>query len=160
MQPTVKISTTDATAKLKRDLRKLEKKQVLVGVPEDHGARQTGAITNAQLVYLHTHGSPLQGVPARPIIEPAIEAPDNKALITKELGEAARALLDRKPEETERHLEQAGMLGRNAAIRWFVDPRNGWAPNSPETIARKGSDQPLIDTAQMRRSITFLVEDE
>ena len=29
-----------------------------------------------------------------------------------------------------------------------------WAPNKPNTIAQKGSDKPLIDTAQLRRSIT------
>jgi hypothetical protein len=161
MKPTITTSTTDATAKFKASLAKLTQKQVYVGVPEDRTSRQMGAgPNNAQLVYLHTHGSPLQGLPARPIIEPAIEAADNKANIAKQLALAARAALENKPTETTAHLNQAGTLGRSAAISWFVDPRNGWAPNSPATIAEKGSDKPLIDTAQMRRSITFLVADE
>jgi hypothetical protein len=30
-------------------------------------------------------------------------------------------------------------------------------PNKPATIARKGSDRPLIDTAQLLNSITYVV---
>ena len=33
-----------------------------------------------------------------------------------------------------------------------------WAPNAPYTIAQKGSDSPLIDTGELRRSITSRVE--
>lgn len=33
-----------------------------------------------------------------------------------------------------------------------------WAPNKPSTIDRKGSSSPLIDTAQLRRSISSDVE--
>ena len=158
MKPNVNVSSTDSLAKMRASLKTIAQKRVLVGVPEDHGQRQSGEATNAQLVYLHTHGSPLQGIPARPIIEPALAAADNKQLITKQLGEAARAALDHQPNVTSQHLNQAGLLGANAAKRWFTDDRNGWAPNSPATAARKGSDRPLIDTGQMRRAITFLVE--
>ena len=31
-------------------------------------------------------------------------------------------------------------------------------PNAPYTIARKGSDVPLIDTGRLRQSIDFVVE--
>jgi hypothetical protein len=33
-------------------------------------------------------------------------------------------------------------------------------PNSPVTIARKGSSNPLIDSGQLRQSVTYKVEDE
>jgi hypothetical protein len=162
MQPTVTTTSGggDSMAKLRQQLAKIAQTDVYVGVPEDETNRNSGAMTNAGLLYIHTHGSALQHIPARPVLEPAIEAPDNAALITKQLGEAARSTLSAKPGDAKDHLNQAGMLARNAAIRWFVDPRNGWAPNAPSTIAEKGSDRPLINTAQMRRSITFLVEDE
>jgi hypothetical protein len=159
MKPTIVSSSKDNTQKLKAALAKLQKAQVYVGVPEEKGSRSKAAINNAQLVYIHTHGSPLRHIPPRPIIEPAIKAPGNKELITGELGKAAQAVLGAQPSEAHSHLERAGMLGRNAAIRWFNDPRNNWAPNAPATVARKGSDHPLIDTAQMRRSITYVVEE-
>lgn len=161
MKPTVNVSSSvGGLAKMKAELAKLSRKHVYVGVPEDKSARKKGVVTNAQLMYLHSNGSALQGIPARPIIEPAIEAPDNKALIAKQLGAAARATLDAKPDEANDSLELAGMQGRDASVNWFTDPRNNWAPNSPVTIARKGSDRPLIDTGELRRSLTYLVEEK
>ena len=144
---------------LKQRLQEIARKQVYVGVPEDKTARND-EMTNAGLVYLHTNGSALAGEPARPIIEPAIRARDNHDRITAELKRAAQAALDDDPAESAERLNRAGLLGANAAKRWFTDPRNNWAPNSPATIARKGSDSPLIDTGQMRRSITYLVEEK
>src|SRR4051812_25418510 len=125
MQPTFNVSASGSTAKLEDALKKLAAKQVFVGVPEDKTGRKSNEVTNAQLVYLHTNGSALRGIPARPIIEPAIEAPDNQALITKQLGEAAGALLRDDPGAVTQSLDQAGVLGSNAAKRWFTDPRNG-----------------------------------
>ena len=43
---------------------------------------------------------------------------------------------------------------------WFENPQNGWPPNSPRTIRRKGSDQPLVDTGEMRKAITYVVRDK
>jgi hypothetical protein len=160
MRPDISVSSTDATAKLKASLGRLARKQVYVGIPEDHTGRNEKDITNAGLMYIHTHGSPLHHIPPRPVIEPALAAPDNKQLITNQLGEAARAALSAKTQETQQHLNQAGMLGRNAAIRWFTDPRNGWPANAESTIHRKGSSRPLIDTAQLRRSLTYVITDE
>lgn len=33
-----------------------------------------------------------------------------------------------------------------------------WAPNSPYTIAAKGSNKPLLDTGELRRKITYEIE--
>jgi hypothetical protein len=152
-------SKVDNTARLRDAIKRVARKRVLVGVPEDDAARRSGEVTNAQLMYLHTNGSTLQRIPARPVIEPAIQASDNKAIITGKLGNAARAVLDGQPNEARQQLEAAGIAGSNAAKRWFTDPRNNWAPNSPETERQKGSSRPLINTGQLRRAITYLVED-
>ena len=111
-------------------------------------------------MYIHSHGSPLHSIPARPIIEPAIEAEDNKEAIAKELGLAAKSVLDKKPGKAKIHLKRAGMTGRNAAVEWFTDPRNNWPPNAPSTIKEKGSERPLIDTGALRASITYVVKGE
>ena len=113
-------------------------------------------INNAQLMYIHTNGSPARGIPARPVIEPALAA--NKELIGEALNAAADALLAGNAEEAEKAFKSAGQLGANAAKRWFRDPRNGWVENSPSTIKVKGSDKPLIDTGELRRSITYVVD--
>lgn len=160
MKPFLTTTSTGTTTNaLKASLDKLQRAQVYVGVPEAKAPRKKGKISNAQLVFIHTNGSPLRKIPARPIIEPAIEAAGNKELITGQLGKAAQAAMGSKPTEMRPHLEQAGTLGANAAKRWFTDSRNSWAPNSPATIREKGSDRPLVDTAQMRRAITYVVEE-
>jgi hypothetical protein len=117
-------------------------------------------VNNAELLYIHSNGSPLRHIPARPVIEPAITEPGNKALITKELGKAAEAGLAGNAADVTMRLNRAGMLAQNICRAWFVDPRNGWAPNAPSTIRRKGSDRPLIDTGALRQAITYIVVQE
>lgn len=53
-------------------------------------------------------------------------------------------------------LRKAGMLGQNVVRRYFVED-NGWPPNAPSTIAQKGSDRPLIDTGELRKSVAYVV---
>ena len=116
------------------------------------------SVNNAQLLYIHSKGSPARNIPARPVIEPAISAPDNKKAIAYELANAARASLEGKP--VTRHLQRAGIAGMNASKAWFTDSRNNWAPHKPSTIKAKGSDKPLIDTGALRASITYVVKSE
>ena len=59
---------------LKKMLDTIEKKRILVGIPED--PENEGTVdkpTNAQNLYKNTMGSPLEKIPPRPLIEPAIE---------------------------------------------------------------------------------------
>lgn len=112
-------------------------------------------INNAQLLFIHTNGSPLKSIPARPVLEPAIMDPPTRALIEEELGKAAEAALTYKDPES--FLKRAGLIAENAARAWFTNPKNNWVPNKPSTIRAKGSSRPLIDTAEMRKAITSLV---
>jgi len=159
LKASASVSRTSNVGKLEDRLKKLQRAAVFVGIPQDHTLRTVGEVTNAQLLYIHTHGSPLRNIPARPVIEPAIAAPDNKARITAELTQAAHSALEGDADATHLHLERAGQLGENASKRWFTDGRNHWAPNAPATIERKGSDRQLIDTGELRRNITHVVKD-
>lgn len=114
----------------------------------------------AHQMYIRAHGSPLYHIPPRPIIEPAIEAEDNKEAIADELAAAAKAVLDAKPDEARRRLDAAGLTAQNAVRGWFEDPRNAWPENAPATVGHKGSDAPLIDTGEMRKSITYVVKEK
>ena len=161
--------------------------RVFVGVPEDKAARQSGEITNAALVYLHTHGvraasmradmapalkkgvqygkalsmyiyshgSPLWHVPPRQIIEPAIAA-DAKN-ITAELKDAGASALNNDPRGMMLYFRRAGQEAENFVRGWFTNPANGWAPNAPSTIAAKGSDRPLINKGELRKSIVYVI---
>jgi hypothetical protein len=142
-------------AHIAEDLKRLQASDVLVGIPAPKAQRRGQPVNNAELLFIHSHGSQLRNIPARPVLEPAIEA--SVKVITPHLAEAAKNVMDQRPAQAEVNLQRAGTAASNAARRWFVDPRNGWAPNAPSTIKRKGSDKPLIDTASMRRAITFVV---
>lgn len=115
-------------------------------------------VNNAQLMYIHSKGSPVNHIPARPVIEPAIMASPNKEAIAFQLSKATQASLEGKPGQVLSRLAKAGMAGSNASKAWFTDSRNNWAPNKPATIRAKGSSKPLIDTGALRASITYVVK--
>ncbi|MGI8770931.1 MAG: hypothetical protein ACR2JE_05805 [Acidobacteriaceae bacterium] len=158
-------------AKFRAALKKCERMQVYVGVPQSKSGRTKGGVTNAELMFIHSNGSRLQNIPARPVIEPAINAPEDKAAITVELKKAAQSAFAGNAEEAKEYLDRAGLIGQNAARKWFYDPRNNWPPDAPATIARKTRKgrlnkngdpaaavaRPLIDTGQLQRAIVYVV---
>jgi len=116
-------------------------------------------VNNAELMYIHTHGSPLHKIPPRPVIEPALNDKENQRMILPELELAAKAALKGDKALVKRQLDLAGIVAENACKQWFVNPKNGWPPNKPATIKRKGSSRPLIDTGALRQNITHVLAD-
>lgn len=180
--------TLDKTVEIARRLKALSESEVYVGIPAETSSRGSQKVNNAELLYIHshgarkrgmreemqesidsgktysaahslylqTHGSPLWQIPPRPVLEPAIA--DKKEIIARQLKAASQEALQGNLLAAEQNLHKAGMIGENAAKGWFEDPKNNWPPNSPKTIQRKGSDAPLIDTGEMRKAITYLVD--
>lgn len=111
----------------------------------------------AHSLYVQTHGSPAYAIPPRPVLEPAIR--DSKEAIGKQIEGAYRAAMHGDMGKAERGLKRAGKVAQNAARGWFENPKNKWTPNSQRTIREKGSDRPLIDTGEMRKSITYVIRD-
>ena len=114
--------------------------------------------SQAHKLYIREHGSPMLSIPPRPVLQPAIE--DNKEYIGQLLAEAGKAILQGDAAAGETKLHNAGDFAAARAKEWFENPQNGWPPNSPRTIRRKGSDQPLVDTGEMRKAITYVVRDK
>ena len=191
MNPTITLTEDgDGESFIKEAMGTLENAKVYVGIPEAETNResQKDEVTNAGLLFIHTNGSPIRHIPARPVIEPSIEA--NHEPLEQGLHATADYVLDGKKAEANQMLKKVGTLGANGAKKWFTDPRNGWRQNSPETIRRKLSkltgkrlrkaldvlnsvsenmplvgttaldeiNTPLIDTGQMRRAITWVTE--
>ncbi|MFP3391012.1 hypothetical protein [Brevibacillus sp. SIMBA_040] len=179
----------DKTNEIKKIIDDLANRQVYVGIPEGESSQrgQGEPISNAELLYAHTHGirqkvmrdemnprvesgemtyskayelwiqthgSPLWRSPPRPVLEPAME--HNQEAIAQQLRRVSEVALDGGDPEPELH--RAGLMGQNFARGWFTDPANNWAPNSPITEERKGSDRPLIDKGELRKAITYVVK--
>jgi len=117
-------------------------------------------INNAELLFIQEHGSPINKIPARRVLGPSVEADGNKQAIAHELSASVKASLEGDTEKSEQKMLRAALAGQNAARRWFTDGRNGWTPNAPSTVKRKGSDRPLIDTGAMRAAIVGVVREE
>jgi hypothetical protein len=146
-------------------LEQAKNKQVLVGIPQDKAPRVPTPedpfpeINNAELAYIHEHGSVVAHIPPRPFLEPSILA--NKSQIaTLQASVIQKALID--PSSLDSGFNKIGLLAQKNAQLWFTDPRNNWPPNAPSTIAaklKKGSTdpKPLIDTGALRASISYVV---
>ena len=159
MNPKVSLQRSGPGARLiAAQLASISKIDVLVGIPETKASRRKGQINNAELMYIHTHGSPARNIPPRPVIEPAIA--NDEGPITLQLEQALQSVLEEQPQQALAPLNAAGLEARNACIRWFDDPNNGWPPNKPSTITAKGSSHPLVDTGQLKRSITYVVTEK
>lgn len=140
-------------SRIRRDIERLKKSDVLVGIPQATTQRKDEPINNSSLLFILSNGSPLRGIPATPILEPAVEK--SKALITPQLAAAGKALIENKPRDAEKALGRAGTIAVNAAKRMFTD--NDWPANAPSTIRQKGSDRRNLDTGALRRAITSVV---
>lgn len=143
-------------AGLKKQMDQLRNMDVLIGIPADKASRKKDVINNASLLFLHTHGSELKHIPARPVLEPSIAL--NREIISDHLGLAAKAITDNKPDTARRELAVTGQLAANAAKRYVMEGTH-LAPNKPSTIRRKKSSRPLIDTSQMVKAITYVVRE-
>jgi hypothetical protein len=156
-QPPVTVQRSGAgLAGLAAEIKRIARSDVLVGIPAKTTMRKgSSPINNASLLWVFSKGSPLRNIPPRPVLEPAIAA--NTKTISPFLAQAAQDLIEHRPTAARANLHRAGVAASNAAKRWFTDPRNGWAPNAPATIERKGSAQPGIDTGQLRSSLTYIV---
>ena len=152
--PVTVTKSGPGVVKLERDLERIRKSEVYVGIPAAKVNRPGEPINNASLLWLHSKGSPLKRIPPRPVLEPSIIV--NKNLITPHLGAAAKAVLENDPQTAQNELEKAGTIAANGAKRYVLQGDN-LAPNAPSTIKRKGSDRPLIDTARMIGAVTYVV---
>ena len=117
-------------------------------------------VTNAELLFIFSKGSPLHHQLPRPVLEPAVETEDAKRIIGRELAASTKASLDGDHDLAVKKMKRAALAGQNAARKYFVDSENGWEPNAPSTIKAKGSDRPGIDTGAMRAAIIGLVKEE
>lgn len=156
IEPTIGlIGTQQVEEALKQLAKRLSgETRVLAGVPEGAGTYEDG-LSLATIAAVNNFGSADGRIPARPVLEPAITkgAPQYQRLaevmIPKVLsGEMTMTTL----------LEQMGQLAEGHIKQEITDIDS--PPNAPSTIAKKGSDSPLIDTGAFRQSIRYVIAEQ
>lgn len=123
-------------------------RRVKVGFP----AGKTGGEILARATFNHFGTST---IPERPFITNAVR--DNKGKYVRFLkAEGKGILIDSTPPRLV--LEKLGLMGQGDIQEEITNLSS--PPNAPSTIRQKGSSNPLIDTGQMRGSVTYKVEDD
>lgn len=115
---------------------------------------KVGVLGGGQLVdiaLIHELGAPKAGIPERSFLRSTFEA---KA---KQLGKLAEQMA-KKALEGQGVEQSLNLIGTYLAAEIKKTIVNRIAPaNADSTIARKGSDVPLVDTGQLINSITYTV---
>jgi hypothetical protein len=125
-------------------------RSVLIGVPKKAGMANEGEMTLAQVAAIHEFGSPEHGIPERSFLRAGItkSLPELKAFSANAIRRVANGGYTVR--NALRH------LGALAASKVQMEIVNGtFVPNAPSTIKAKGSSKPLIDSGQLRQSITW-----
>jgi len=144
----------------KRQLKQASKLTAEVGIFQDHAARSEGphdvsGLNNVEIGAKHEFGSVAEGIPARSFLEMPLMT-ELPSMIKGDADSLSESFVEHGPKLL---LEQIGFMGEAAVQDAFDSGGFGtWAPNSPMTIAMKGSNKPLIDTTQLRKSVSSRVK--
>nr|DAJ94252.1 MAG TPA: virion morphogenesis protein [Caudoviricetes sp.] len=152
---------TDNVSKQLEAIEFIKENSVYIGIQQKDTTRENDDVTNAELLFIHTNGSPQRNIPPRPVIEPALK--DDSKRLSDMMKKAAEYVFDGRFSEALRQLELVGHRGQKDARDWFYNPKNHWPPNAPSVIReklRKGATEPhpLIDTNEMHKAITYFVK--
>lgn len=134
---------------------KATNKKARVGILGGDNSRPDEPLGNAGIGLVHEMGSTTKNIPPRSFLRMPLETKakelvsvlDSKLVsdnISQGNLEVALELLGIKAEAIVQEAFESGGFGK-------------WAANSPDTIAQKGSASPLIDTGELRKSISSKV---
>jgi hypothetical protein len=140
--------------KLRAELNRLKKGPgVKIGVLENAGNHKSEndheeILTVAAVATFNEYGT--ETIPERSFIRSTMTENESALL------EYSRELKGKVLKGELKTEEALGLMGMKiqSLIQRKIDSIDS-PPNSPETIARKGSSKPLIDTGQLRQSITY-----
>jgi hypothetical protein len=144
--------------KIIENMASFDGKAVAVGIQgPEAGAieHEESDLSNVELGVIHEFGAPAVGIPERSFIRAPFDASVRE--LTALMGKAARVVYDVRTASEDRVL---GLVGEKV-VSIFQNAMNRGIPPElkPATVARKGSSKPLIDTAQLKQSITWKIVD-
>ena len=111
-------------------------------------------INNAELMYIHENGSPLNHIPKRPVLKMTIDYA-KKYLLKDTLAKAVKSYVENgfDLKAYERELTKMCLKMENYARDIIYSNDGRLAPNAPNVARRKKGNHPLFDTGQLARSI-------
>jgi len=149
---------------IKKAIDKLAGSRVRIGIPQDSKRKGGDPMDNATLGWIHETGSPAQNIPARPFLRPGVTG--SRDQWEPYLRQAAEAAYRGDETVMDQALNAAGGFARDAVKLTITDRIP--PPVTEQTVRRSTSTGrrtgpvsgavPLVDTAQLLNSITYVVE--
>lgn len=142
-------------ARIKRELLKLEKSVVEVGILGEsarYADPDSDGFTLVDVAIVNEFGSEDGHIPERPAHRQTYNAKRND--LKKRIAGSVRLIAEGKV-DTGTQLDRLGLWYTGElkdTIRQFNDP-----PNAPSTVRQKGANNPLVDTGRMLNSINHEV---
>lgn len=133
---------------IKKDLKKLGKMGVKVGIVE--GSGEHDGVSVAEYAAYNEEGT--KHIPSRPFIRSWVD--NNQEQINKVMDSVYGKVLNGEM-SAEDAVKRIGAFGQSG-IRENI-AKGDFKPNDPKTVKRKGSSKPLIDSGTMRNSIRYEV---
>lgn len=128
------------------------KPKVLVGVPASKNAPREGGINMAGLAAVHEFGI---GVPERSFLRSAII--ENQGQISDLVAQGVKSYLNQGKQIDLMFYDRIGLFASNLVKDKIA--KGPFKPLKDATIKRKGSSLPLVDTGQLRQSISWEVRE-
>lgn len=125
-------------ASLEANVRKLLKREVLIGIPADKAARSDGdgsPVNNAAIGYAMEFGDPERNIPERSFLRPGVEAVRDKAV--ENLKIAAQAALIGNEATIDARLHAVGLIGQTSVRQKILS--GPFAPLSNRTLEARAS---------------------
>lgn len=144
----VSVPNLDAVLnELSKELSKVTTdKFVTVGVHQDDNARPDDTMTNAQIGALNHFGT--ENIPAAPWLDVGVASVSQEIIDTVDEGIEDGESMDIV-------LNRVGLVAV-AGVQDYMDELRT-PSNAPSTIAKKGADNRLIDTAELKQSVTYKI---
>lgn len=155
--------TKDELRSVLAAIKRATRETVLIGVPYYHTARpgDVTGISNADLGYIHEFGAPAANIPARPFLVPGVLSARKTATSLMADGLSDEMVGQRGAAHISMH--RAGLVAVNYVRQTITD---GVEPALSEVTIRirleKGrtGTTPLLDTGQLRNSITYVIRNK
>ena len=127
--------------------------QITVGVHDDAGIHKDSSMSVADIAMIHEFGAPAANIPARSFLGAWFDQ-HGVELFKKTAPDLVAYIAGKMPK-----LQVLARVGSRAVAGIQARMARGIAPPLKQaTIDRKGSSVPLIDTGQLRTSITWTVK--
>lgn len=136
--------------RIMRDLQKLDGMEVVAGMLKDSGKASNGA-SYVDIATWNEYGT--RRIPSRPFIR--ISADTNRQAWAKMAQQCVNDVID-----GDSPAEAAKVVGHRMVedIRKVFGDTSKLKANAPSTIKKKGRNEPLVDSGEMRKRVNFRVE--